>query len=786
MKCRMLFSGLALFAISAFGQTVPQQGNLSEILEIQPAFNFELAFPANNEPAVVGCSGDFNNDGVDDFIITGLHSSGSFLHVYLGQRNSIPVLAYQDDNFIVGGNGSIDCAKLTDDSWMVAIQGGNNANWVAPYHTYVYNISFAGDELNFTQMARLTTETPEHDKEGCGRGSVRLLDVNMDGQVDLFQHGWGRNSPYVNYARVYENQGLGSELKLKEGHGIPGYANTFTVKGDIDGDGKVDLLAPINGDGLYAYFNNGDGTFRTVKVTPFKNREDGANIRAEDDNTQADLIDVDNDGIQEVVLSGVIDNTGGDWLFFLKIYKLDMQTGLFTEIAPTNKAGETTAWIGGQRSDLAIADFDGDGNMDIIVGAENSPYGTGWNNRTYFLSGNGRGGFDQFECTYDSNSNPTGIVAMYRRPQFGQYLVGDFNGDGKKDFVQAGIGYGKKNGGVKFYANVSGYVTPENLQTAVMNENLYLKGNWDASNWAALKEKLDTQLTSVTFLNVQVPADAEDIFAGKNTNCIKYFASDATVPSSWKNVVKGKNAESIELVDGYSFCNTKEFITNNISYTRNFNFTGWATFCLPFNTEIQASDDIEEFDTCDDTNIRFKTASSIVANTPYLINIPDAGVKTFSATNNVLVPVTQLISAGGGEKYLFKPTLSAVTGTDAAGRYVLVAGDVFKKATSETVIPPFRAYIERDAMTPENAQLRAIHNGGDGTTNIDVLNENPLKITSAGSGTIEVVSGKERKICIYSIDGCLIRNMYISIGSNLIKGLNKGVYLIDNQKVLVK
>ena len=48
-----------------------------------------------------------------------------------------------------------------------------------------------------------------------------------------------------------------------------------------------------------------------------------------------------------------------------------------------------------------------------------------------------------------------GIAPMCRRAQFGQFLVGDFNGDGKPDLIQAGTTYYAKLGDVRFYANVS-------------------------------------------------------------------------------------------------------------------------------------------------------------------------------------------------------------------------------------------------------------------------------------------------------------------------------------------
>lgn len=66
-------------------------------------------------------------------------------------------------------------------------------------------------------------------------------------------------------------------------HGIRPATNTFAVKGDIDGDGKIDILLPIQGVGFFAYINNGNGTFTEILVTRLlADREDGINIRKEE------------------------------------------------------------------------------------------------------------------------------------------------------------------------------------------------------------------------------------------------------------------------------------------------------------------------------------------------------------------------------------------------------------------------------------------------------------------------------------------------------------------------
>ena len=482
MKKSALLLTLALSASSLLAQQ-PVSGAISDILELQPAFSFDLTFVG--ESGVRGCVGDFNNDGIDDFIVTGLHNVGtdtervmkSFFRVYLGQREDIPLLAYQDDDFGLGGNGSVDCEKFPDGSWMVAVQGGTDGNWTNPFKAYIYQLTADETTATLKDLAYLD--------RGTGRGSIRILDVNNDGRLDVFQHSWIANASWDAFAIINENLDDTNEFFEMDvdKHGIRPATNTFAVKGDIDGDGKIDILLPIQGVGLFAYINNGNGTFTEILVTPFAvaDREDGINIRKEEDGTQADLMDVDNDGKPEIVMAGTVDNTGGDWKYIVKIYKYS--DGAFTEIPAKNKNGEAIEWLGGQRGDFAIADFDGDGNQDFILGVENQNSDKAWGCRTYYFSGNGDGGFNEIECTMSEDNTSEGIAPMCRRAQFGQFLVGDFNGDGKPDLIQAGTTYYAKLGDVRFYANVSkgggSSIKKESLSSvsiSVQNKNLYVNG----------------------------------------------------------------------------------------------------------------------------------------------------------------------------------------------------------------------------------------------------------------------------------------------------------------------
>lgn len=447
MKKNVLLVACALVTTAVFAD-LPRR-DISTLLSQNPALTLGLEIPG--EPGIKGCVGDFNNDGTDDFILTGLYNEGDvqkgFFRVYLGQESGIPVLALDNTDFPIAGNGAIDCVRLGNGSWLVALQGGTAGNWTNPFKGQVFSLSVDGTAVNFELVSELSS--------GAGRGSLLFLDMNGDGHADIFQNGWNAEGVWTNIANNYINDGEDSWFDLETNADVRPAANTFTVKGDLNNDGRIDLVEVIQGTGLYAYLNNGDGSFTEKLVMEFvigTEPDYQLQLNGEDDATQVELIDFDNDGLKDIVLAGVSKHAT-PWIFLLKMFK-NNGDGTFTEIAQQDKAGSAVTFLGGQRGDFAVADFDCDGNMDFILGVENQSADT-WGARSYYFSGNGQGGFDQSEITYNETDYPTGIVPMCRRGNFGRFMTGDFDGNGTVDLITAGTDYYAKSPGLRIYYNTT-------------------------------------------------------------------------------------------------------------------------------------------------------------------------------------------------------------------------------------------------------------------------------------------------------------------------------------------
>ena len=171
---------------------------------------------------------------------------------------------------------------------------------------------------------------------------------------------------------------------------------------DLNRDGKADLITTSQGPNsgqLFVYLGNGNGTCRAgTPSTQFT----GSNI------LQLATGDFNGDGKLDIVASGDTTNTiglvgilpgNGDGTFGSAITSVGLQAG------------------GRTNSGLGVADFNGDGELDLIVPGYDPSSLT---SQTYLLAGKGDGTFQA----------PTDVA-----PGAGPISVADMNGDGKPDFL---------------------------------------------------------------------------------------------------------------------------------------------------------------------------------------------------------------------------------------------------------------------------------------------------------------------------------------------------------------
>jgi hypothetical protein len=233
---------------------------------------------------------------------------------------------------------------------------------------------------------------------------VAVADVNGDGKKDLV----------VANSCVAANNCSSGTIDVLLGNGDGTFAPALSYNsgtgqalavaiGDVNGDGRPDVVVANWSSGMAVLLGNGDGTFRAPVAY-----ETGG------DNDAVAIADVNGDGKLDVLI--------GDQITVNVL--LGNGDGTFQpEVAyPVWIEGDYPVGVGS----VSVADVNGDGKPDIVAGFEGS--GNNGDGSAAVLLGNGDGTF-QPVVNYDSGATDGVSVG-----------VADLNGDGKLDIVITNYG----------------------------------------------------------------------------------------------------------------------------------------------------------------------------------------------------------------------------------------------------------------------------------------------------------------------------------------------------------
>jgi len=190
---------------------------------------------------------------------------------------------------------------------------------------------------------------------------VLFLDADGDFDLDLFL---ATRATTPNQSRLWINNGSGTFSNLGN---FPNDATAYAYDaGDIDGDGDLDLLgtnAGLSNQELLARNANGLGTSWT-------NISTSISPNPSSDDNDSKFFDMDNDGDFDLVIA-TLGSTK-------RIYRNTNGLGAFTQVTNVITASTDSSL------DVKVADFDGDGDYDIVTGQGESG---AFQNRIYINSG---------------------------------------------------------------------------------------------------------------------------------------------------------------------------------------------------------------------------------------------------------------------------------------------------------------------------------------------------------------------------------------------------------------
>lgn len=289
-----------------------------------------------------------------------------------------------------------------------------------------------------------------------------------------------------------------------------------------------------------------------------------------------------------------------------------------------------------------------------------------------------------------------------------------------------------------------------------------------------------------------------DVSMGTKANFLLYVNSASYAPTTVKNVVVNGVASSVLLSDdGGKFYCPEAFMAGNISYTHNYsmetggNGMGWETIAMPFNVQkithsvygqivpfasYSSGSSQKPFWLCNFTGSGFRRTSTIQANEPYIIAMPNSknyrndynlsGNVTFSA-ENVIVPKTPEFSGQFVPAFSIIRKSSSVSALNVNNRNVSYSGN--EDAGSCFIsdlrdVRPYEAYIHGNST-------RGIFdiNIEDGTTDMkDIL--------MAPVNTYEVT--------IHTLGGLVVKHTSQRDFKDVWHDLPKGVYIVNGKKMM--
>jgi len=217
-------------------------------------------------------------------------------------------------------------------------------------------------------------------------GGVALLDYDNDGYLDIFFTN-GASIPSLSkdtpafYNRLYHNNRDGTFTDVTGRAGVRGEGYSMGVAvADYDNDGWPDIyVTGVNRNILY--HNNHDGTFSDVTARAAVSGVSGGKKQL---SISAAWVDYDNDGYLDLFVTNYLDWSAetskvcGDpgkrltcppslYAGEASILYRNNGDGTFTDVSiPTGIAAQVGKGMG-----VAIADYDGDGWMDIFVANDN-------------------------------------------------------------------------------------------------------------------------------------------------------------------------------------------------------------------------------------------------------------------------------------------------------------------------------------------------------------------------------------------------------------------------------
>ena len=344
--------------------------------------------------------------------------------------------------------------------------------------------------------------------DGFGRSLAALGDLNGDGVPDLAVGAYGDGTGVTSRGAVYvqfmnANGTVKSSQKIASDFGggptlgtYDGFGRSVASLGDLDGDGVPDLAVGASGDNSYrgavhVLFMNANGTVKSSQK--IASDSGGGPTLADGDyfgSSVAALGDLDGDGVTDLAVGAIGDSTGPtiEGALYVLFMNGDGTVKSRQKIAGGIGGGPTLA--PGDFFGISVAsmgDLDGDGIMDLTVGASGDDTGRTRSGAVHVLFMNANG---TVKRSQKIASNTGGGPTLASTDLFGSSVatLGDLNGDGLTDIAVGAEG--DDTGGTNRGAVYVLFLKPANLAG-----DYNLNGTVDAADYTLWRDTLGAIVT---------------------------------------------------------------------------------------------------------------------------------------------------------------------------------------------------------------------------------------------------------------------------------------------------
>lgn len=260
----------------------------------------------------------------------------------------------------VNNNGeSSPSNQVSATTWSSEGEPAIHKGFALPYR---YILSSGDTAWTVQSNARGIFLSPDLDKNG--KPELIVTDYSYSGRVHVFEAAgndsvrWIWSSPRLDLAGIYGSGGSSTPRVVKTG--------------DLDGDGKGEIIFPREGYGILIFEWNGIigsrnfGSIPSAAIRPSDIPGGALGLRME----QMEILDIDKDGKEEIIFPSNVSNNDLDDFFVISAngtWEYESQ-GSATFSVEWSTNGRFRSWFGGGSPySFQPADLDGNGSMELIA-----------------------------------------------------------------------------------------------------------------------------------------------------------------------------------------------------------------------------------------------------------------------------------------------------------------------------------------------------------------------------------------------------------------------------------